>query len=282
MQRDGENGWKKREALVMKEVYTALTIAGTDPSGGAGIQADLKTFQELEVYGMSVITAVVSQNTMGVKMYLDMPLELIESQIDAVFEDIPPHAVKTGMLSRTPVIELVAAKLKQYRVQHYVMDPVMVAKSGDPLVAEDARRKLAEVLLPLCEVVTPNLPEAEVLLGREIRDLPAMRDAAKRLVEEYGVKVAVVKGGHLDGEARDVIYDGSVMEELAAPKVKTPHTHGTGCTFSAAITAQLAKGASVFESVALAKEFITCAVRDTLGIGKGHGPTNHWAYRQQR
>lgn len=265
----------------MGKVHTALTIAGTDPSGGAGIQADLKTFQELEVYGMSVITAVVSQNTLGVKTFLDMPVELIESQIDAVFEDIPPDAVKTGMLSRSPVIELVAAKLKQYNVRHYVMDPVMVAKSGDPLLAEEARQTLVKALLPLCEVVTPNLPEAEVLLGREIRDLPAMRDAARRLVEEHGVKVAVVKGGHLTGEARDVIYDGSVMEELAAPKVETPHTHGTGCTFSAAICAQLAKGASPFEAVALAKRFITCAVRDTLGIGKGHGPTNHWAYRRQ-
>lgn len=265
----------------MNKVHTALSIAGTDPSGGAGIQADLKTFQELEVYGMSVVTAVVSQNTMGVKTYLDMPLELIESQIDAVFEDIPPDAVKTGMLSQSAVIELVAAKLKQYRVRHYVMDPVMVAKSGDPLLAEEARKTLVQVLLPLCEVVTPNLPEAEVMLGREIRDLAAMRDAAKRLVEEYGVKAAVVKGGHLSGDARDVVYDGNVMEELAASKVQTPHTHGTGCTFSAAICAQLAKGSSVFEAVALAKRFITCAVRDTLGIGKGHGPTNHWAYRRQ-
>lgn len=265
---------------MMKDVRTALTIAGTDPSGGAGIQADLKTFQELGVYGMSVITAVVSQNTLGVKTFLDMPLELIESQIDAVFEDIPPHAVKTGMLSQIPVIELVARKLKQYGVKHYVMDPVMVAKSGDPLLAEDARGALLRELLPLCEVVTPNLPEAEVMIGKPIRDLPAMKEAAKRLVEEYGAKAAVVKGGHLKGEALDVIYDGKVWEEMAAPRVDTRHTHGTGCTFSAAITAQLAKGVPVLEAVALAKRFITCAVRETLGIGKGHGPTNHWAFRE--
>ncbi len=266
----------------MKDVRTALTIAGTDPSGGAGIQADLKTFQELGVYGMSAITAVVSQNTMGVKTFLDMPLELIESQIDAVFEDIPPHAVKTGMLSQIPVIQLVARKLRQYNVRHYVMDPVMVAKSGDSLLAEDARETLVKELLPLCEVVTPNLPEAEVILGQPIRDRAAMKEAAKKLVEEYGVKAAVVKGGHLTGEARDaidVIFDGSAFEEMAASRVDTRHTHGTGCTFSAAITAELAKGASIMEAVALAKAFITCAVRETLGIGKGHGPTNHWAYR---
>ncbi|WP_074011072.1 bifunctional hydroxymethylpyrimidine kinase/phosphomethylpyrimidine kinase [Numidum massiliense] len=266
----------------MPHVYKALTIAGTDPSGGAGIQADLKTFQQLHVYGMSVITAVVSQNTLGVRTFLDMPLPLIEDQLDAVFEDIRPEAIKTGMLSQIAVIQLLAHKIKQYDVAHYVMDPVMVAKSGDALLAENARDALVQHLLPLTAVVTPNIPEAEVITGRRVVSIEGMKDAAKYIVEVCGATSALVKGGHLAGEARDIFYDGHTFSEFASPRVATKHTHGTGCTLSAAITAELAKGASPHQAIETAKAFITAAIASPLAIGHGQGPVNHWAYSEQQ
>lgn len=262
-------------------VPKALTIAGSDSGGGAGIQADLKTFQMLEVFGMSAVTAITAQNTLGVSGIYDVPLEAIGQQIDAVVTDLGVDAVKTGMLSQPAVIELVASKAKQYGFRHLVVDPVMIAKGGASLLAESAKDVLRRVLLPVAAVVTPNVPEAEVLTGRPIHSLEEMKTAARMIVEEYGAGAAIVKGGHMEGEPVDVLYDGRTFVLLEGKRYETRHTHGTGCTFSAAITAGLAKGESMESAVRTAKDFITCAIREELGIGSGHGPTNHWAYSRK-
>lgn len=262
----------------MAKVYKALTIAGSDSGGGAGIQADLKTFQMLGVYGMSAITAITAQNTLGVHGIYDIPPEGIGQQIDAVVTDIGVDAAKTGMLSQPEVIELVAAKIKQHSIRHLVVDPVMVAKGGAALLAESARHALRTVLIPLSTLVTPNIPEAEVIAGMTISSLEDMKTAARRIVEELGARAAIVKGGHMSGEPTDVMYDGIEFRLFTAARYETRHTHGTGCTFSAAITAELAKGRTLSEAVETAKAFITEAIRDELGLGSGHGPTNHWAY----
>ncbi|NOU98019.1 bifunctional hydroxymethylpyrimidine kinase/phosphomethylpyrimidine kinase [Paenibacillus sp. LMG 31456] len=262
----------------MGQIYKALTIAGSDSGGGAGIQADLKTFQMLEVYGMSAITAVTSQNTLGVNGIYDIPLEGIEGQINSVVSDIGVDAVKTGMLSQPAVIELVAAQVIKHKITKLVVDPVMIAKGGASLLAEHAQDTLRSKLLPLASLVTPNIPEAEVITGMRITSLHDMKEAALRIVQQYGAGAAVVKGGHSTGEPTDVLYDGEQFHLLTATRYETRHTHGTGCTFSAAITAELAKGSSLFEAVQTAKRFITLAIRYELGIGGGHGPTNHWAY----
>ncbi|MDF2960261.1 MAG: phosphomethylpyrimidine kinase [Paenibacillus sp.] len=262
----------------MGQVYKALTIAGSDSGGGAGIQADLKTFQMLDVYGMSAITAVTSQNTLGVNGIYDIPLEGIERQIDAVVSDIGVDAVKTGMLSQPEVIELVAAQVTKHKLGKLVVDPVMIAKGGASLLAASAQDALRSKLLPLAALVTPNIPEAEVITGMQISTLDDMKDAALRIVSQYGAGAAVVKGGHSAGQPTDVLYDGTQFHLLTAERYETRHTHGTGCTFSAAITAELAKGSSLLDAVYLAKRFITLAIRHELGIGGGHGPTNHWAY----
>lgn len=262
-------------------IARALTIAGSDSGGGAGIQADLKTFTVLGVYGMSALTAITAQNTRGVHGIYNLPLEAIEKQIDAVVADIGADAAKTGMLSQAPVIELVAAKIRQYAIPNLVVDPVMVAKGGARLLEESAQNALIELLIPLAKIVTPNLPEAEVLTGLEIRTVADMKEAAKR-IHDFGADTVVVKGGHLAGDAIDIVYDGETFSELRAARIETRHTHGTGCTFSAALAAELAKGKSVTEAVAVAKEFITCAIADSLELGGGHGPTNHWAYGKKR
>jgi len=262
----------------MATIYKALTIAGSDSGGGAGIQADLKTFQMLEVYGMSAITAITAQNTLGVHGIYDIPLEGIAKQIDAVVTDLGVDALKTGMLSQPDVIELVADKIKQYRMERFVIDPVMVAKGGAALLADEAKGALRKRLLPLAMVVTPNIPEAEVLVGMEIHTADDMQRAAQTIVDEYGARAVVVKGGHMNGDPADVLYDGEEFIWYGGQRLETRHTHGTGCTFSAAITAQLAKGKPLPEAVLTAKSFITAAIRDELGIGGGHGPTNHWAY----
>lgn len=262
----------------MNFIPSVLTIAGTDPSGGAGVQADLKTFQELKSYGMSVITSVVSQNTMGVQDVHHLPLSMIESQLNAVIKDIPVHAFKTGMIANVDMMKLIKEQIQHLTVP-YVMDPVMVTTSGDTLINEKARVFLRDELLPITTVVTPNIPEAEHLLNRKIETVDAMTLAAQEIVKEFGVKAALVKGGHMEGEAIDILYDGSEFYDFSSERIETDNTHGTGCTLSAAMTAYLSQGNTLVESVALAKQYITLAIRHSLAIGHGSGPTNHWAPR---
>lgn len=259
----------------------ALTIAGSDSGGGAGIQADLKTFAALGVYGMSAITAITAQNTKGVRSACDVPITLIEEQIDAVLADIGANTVKTGMLSSSEIVEAVAGRVQQWQVR-LVVDPVMVAKGGTPLLHLDAVEILQTKLLPLAEVVTPNLPEAEVLTGQHIETIEDMRVAA-RAIHELGPRHVVIKGGHCIAEPIDVYFDGMHFKELYAERIETAHTHGTGCTFSAAITALLARGWSVAEAVTRAKRYITGAIRNASGLGHGHGPVDHfWLWDQSQ
>ncbi|WP_186580692.1 bifunctional hydroxymethylpyrimidine kinase/phosphomethylpyrimidine kinase [Aquibacillus kalidii] len=262
----------------MAQVVSALSIAGTDPTGGAGIQADLKTFQEREVYGMSVVTSVVAQNTLGVKDIHHLPIEFIEQQLTAVFDDIEPNAVKTGMIATVDMMKLIANTLKSKSIP-YVLDPVMVAKSGHDLMEDASKKVIRETLIPLATVVTPNIPEAEILVDFKINNTEDAKKAARVIVEDLGAQAAVVKGGHLSGEAIDILYVNNEFHYFTSNRTETKHTHGTGCTFSAAITAELAKGRSIAEAVALGKKYITDAIQYTLGLGKGNGPTNHWGYR---
>ena len=252
---------------------TALTIAGSDSGGGAGIQADLKTFAGLGVFGTSAITSVTAQNTVGVQGVHDLPPEFVGRQIDSVLEDIAIDAVKTGMLSSAAIIEVVAEKVKAHAIDRLVVDPVMVAKGGALLLQPDAVHALIEYLLPLALVLTPNVPEAEALWGQRIVGLDEMRQAARQ-IHGLGPKYVVLKGGHLQGRAIDLLFDGSRFTELDAERIDTPHTHGTGCVFSAAIAAELAKGSPVPEAVAFAKRFITAAIRHGFRLGKGCGPTD--------
>jgi hydroxymethylpyrimidine/phosphomethylpyrimidine kinase len=251
----------------------ALTIAGSDSGGGAGIQADLKTFAALDVHGTSAITAITAQNTTGVTDILELPVGLIREQIRAVVSDLGVDAAKTGMLSSAEIIAAVAGAIQEHGIRRLVVDPVMVAKGGAKLLRDDAVAALREKLIPLAMVITPNLPEAEVLLGRRISTLEARRAAARELVE-LGASVAVVKGGHADGDATDVFFDGAETIELPAERIATRNTHGSGCVFSAAITAGLARGLGPLQAVREAKAFITEAIANSLEIGHGHGPVN--------
>jgi hydroxymethylpyrimidine/phosphomethylpyrimidine kinase len=253
-----------------------LTIAGSDSGGGAGIQADLKVITVLGGYGMSVVTAVTAQNTVGVEAVLEMPLDLIEKQIDSVVSDIGVDAVKTGMLSSPEIVALVARKIKKYRVRRVVVDPVMVAKSGDLLLKAEATRVLQENLIPLALIVTPNLPEAEVLCGFKVTTRATMRRAALR-IHEMGARNVLIKGGHLKGEIADILFDGRNFHEYPTPRISTKDTHGTGCAFASAIATELATGKSVQESILGAKAFMNAAIRFSLPLGKGHGPTNPYA-----
>jgi len=253
-----------------------LTIAGSDSGGGAGIQADLKAITLLGGFGMSVLTALTAQNTVAVTSIHEVPLDFIAAQIDAVFSDIGVDAVKTGMLSNTEVVKLVASKMSEYKPAIVVVDPVMVAKSGDPLLAADARKTLAEFLLPEATVVTPNLPEACALVGWEVAMEKEMRIAAKE-IHALGPKYVLVKGGHLKGEAVDVLFDGQEFHEFRSPRVETKNVHGTGCTYASAIATYLAQELDVVEAVDAAKRFITEAIRHGFSLGKGHGPTNPYA-----
>ena len=259
----------------MDRVRTALTIAGSDSGGGAGIQADLKTFSALGVFGMSALTAITAQNTLGVTAVHEIPPEIVAAQIDAVLTDIGADAVKTGMISSSEIIRVVAAKVREYGISTLVVDPVMVATSGDRLLREDAVEALRTELLPLATVVTPNLPEAEVLIGREIGALDAMREAAKAIVG-LGARSAIVKGGHLTGDAIDVFYDGSSFTELPARRIETTSTHGTGCTLASAIAALLARGESLEAAITGAKVYVTGAIERAYPIGHGHGPVHHF------
>ncbi|ARK29401.1 bifunctional hydroxymethylpyrimidine kinase/phosphomethylpyrimidine kinase [Halalkalibacter krulwichiae] len=264
-------------------IAKALTIAGSDSGGGAGIQADLKTFQELDAFGMSVITALTAQNTLGVHGVFPQTLEAIEAQLEAVLSDIGADAVKTGMLFSPEIISLVAQKLTEYKVSNIVVDPVMIAKGGASLLQEEAIRALIDDLLPIATVITPNLPEAAKILGiEEMKTLDEMKEAAINL-HKLGPKYVVLKGGHLmNGPAIDLLFDGETIYELRTERIETTHTHGTGCTFAAAIAAELAKGSSIKSAVETAKAFITAAITSSLAIGGGIGPTNHSAYRRLR
>ncbi len=259
-----------------------LTIAGSDSGGGAGIQADLKAFAARGVYGMSALTALTAQNTVGVQGVFEVPPAFVAQQIDSVMEDIGADAWKTGMLSNADIIRVVAEKARQYNVHLLVVDPVMVAKGGDPLLRPDARDALIQELLPLAFVVTPNHHEAQVLTGLTIETREDAREAA-RAIHAMGPKFVVVKGGHLPeaealGVAVDVVYDGERFFELWVPRVDTPHTHGTGCTFASAIAAELAKGKPPLNAIRTAKAYLFLALRSGthMGIGHGHGPLNHF------
>lgn len=258
----------------------ALTIAGSDSGGGAGIQADLKTFAARGVFGMSVLTALTAQNTVGVQGVYEIPIEFIAQQIDSVATDIGTDAVKTGMLSSAPIVKVVADKVREHKLAPLVVDPVMVAKSGDHLLRDDARDALVNLLLPLATVVTPNLHEARVLCGFDIVSLDDMKRAAVA-IHKMGPHHVVVKGGHLPASsaAIDLLYDGKDFLEFTSPRLETQNTHGTGCTFASAIAAELAKGNSVAEAVRIAKDYIAQVIRASmhLGIGHGHGPMNHMA-----
>jgi hydroxymethylpyrimidine/phosphomethylpyrimidine kinase len=256
----------------------ALTIAGSDSGGGAGIQADLKTFMAFGVYGMSAVTALTAQNTVGVQGVLDVPPDFVREQIRSVMTDIGADAVKTGMLSNAAVVRAVAEAVREYRVENLVVDPVMVAKSGDPLLAPEARRALREELLPLAAVVTPNLFEAEMLLGRRIEDLKAMRESAREL-GTFGSRWVVLKGGRLDieGQAIDVLWGEGKLLLLRSPRLSAGNTHGAGCTFASAIAACLAKGMAPPAAARRAKKYVTEAIRSGPSIGSGRGPADHLA-----
>ncbi|MCH2524728.1 MAG: bifunctional hydroxymethylpyrimidine kinase/phosphomethylpyrimidine kinase [Dehalococcoidia bacterium] len=251
-----------------------ITIAGSDSGGGAGIQADLKTFGANGVYGTSAITAITAQNTVGVQAILGVPLNVIEAQIDSVFTDIGTDAVKIGMLGNVDTINLVADKIVEYSLDNVVLDPVMIAKGGDRLIEPDAIQAMIERLLVLATIVTPNLPEAAVLLNRSIDSLDDARQAAIDIMS-MGPKNVVVKGGHLTGSAVDVLYDGDSLIEFENVRLETKNTHGTGCTFSSAIAANLAKGMSIRSAVEKAKDYVFEAIMGSHSIGHGHGPLKH-------
>jgi hydroxymethylpyrimidine/phosphomethylpyrimidine kinase len=259
----------------MKSIAKALTIAGSDSGAGAGIQADLKTFAALGVYGTSVITAVTAQNTVAVTKIVELDPRMVAAQIDAIARDIGAGATKTGMLANARIIETVAKKIREHELKNLVVDPVMVAKSGDVLLRREAIEALRSHLIPLAVVATPNIPEAEALTGMRISSAREVEIAATRFID-MGAKNVVIKGGHRKGAAIDVLFDGSSFHEFHSPRIRTRHTHGTGCTFSAAIAAYLARGEDVRIAVARAKQFVTGAIRHGFAIGAGHSPTHHF------
>jgi hydroxymethylpyrimidine/phosphomethylpyrimidine kinase len=255
----------------------ALTIAGSDSGGGAGIQADLKTFFAHGVHGTSAVTAVTVQNSLGVSGVYELPAEAVAEQIEAVVTDIGTDAVKIGMLSTPDIIEAVAATLERLEVQRIVLDPVAVSKHGDPLLRRDAVAAMKDALLPLCDLVTPNLGEASLLTGREVTDRAGQLDAARAL-HDLGAKAVLVKGGHLAAEddASDLLYDGEHLMELRHRRIDTVHTHGTGCTLSAAIAASLALGADLPVAVRAGKRYVTAGIEAGYPLGKGIGPVGHF------
>lgn len=256
-------------------IKKVLTIAGSDCSGGAGIQADLKTMSAHGVFGMSVIVSVVAENTARVIDIQDVSPEMIEKQIDAVFEDIVPDAVKIGMLSTPACMQAVAGKLRQYQPQHVVIDPVMYAKNGCPLMNPDAVGALIEHVLPLADVLTPNIPEAECIADMKIETPSDMEEAARK-IHAMGCKGVLVKGGHAIGDALDILYDGTQFYRFETKRINTKNTHGTGCTLSSAIASNLALGYDIAEAVKRAKDYVTDAIEHSLAIGNGCGPLNHF------
>jgi hydroxymethylpyrimidine/phosphomethylpyrimidine kinase len=260
---------------------TALTIAGSDSGAGAGIQADLKTFAAHGVYGTSAITAVTAQNTLGVTMFEAMPADLVTAQIEAVFSDLGADAVKTGMLPNAAVVEAVAAAIHALDIPLLVVDPVMIAKSGDRLTDDEALAAMKSELLARALVVTPNIPEAEVLSGITIGTAEDCREAARR-IHGLGAAAVIIKGGHLPtADISDLLFDGHRFREFRHERVAGPHTHGTGCTFAAALTSQLALGRSLEEAIPLAQSYVAGAIRHAPGLGRGHGPMDHfWGVRR--
>lgn len=256
----------------------ALTIAGSDSGGGAGIQADLKTFQRFGVFGTSAITAITAQNTRGVAKWEAVSPDLVRAQIDAVAEDLSPGAIKTGMIANAAVAAAVAAAIRDHAFRNFVLDPVMVATSGDPLLESDAIDIIRNQLVPLASVVTPNIHEAEILTGEKIEDEDGMVRAAEMIVEEMGARSVLLKGGHLASGDRivDILYDGDARV-FRGKRVNTANTHGTGCTLSAAIAAQLANGESLHAAVRRAIDYVHNAIATAPGLGSGHGPLNHLA-----
>ena len=261
--------------MALIKIYKALTIAGSDSGAGAGIQADLKTFAALGVYGSSVITAITAQNTLNVTKIFELSAGLVAAQIDAVIDDIGAHALKTGMLANAPIIDTVAKKILQHRLTNLVVDPVMVAKSGDLLLRKNAIDALRARLIPLATVVTPNLPEAEKLTGIKLNTAKNIEEAARRIVD-MGAKSVVIKGGHRRGPAIDLFFDGDKFRALRSARIPSRHTHGTGCTFSAAIAGYLAKGEDLESSIRHAKKYITGAIRNGFVVGSGHSPVHHF------
>ncbi len=256
----------------------ALTIAGSDSGGGAGIQADIKTMQAHGVFATSVVTAVTAQNTQAVLDAFELSPDLIVRQMDAVYDDFDVRATKTGMLSSSAIIEIVAEKLRERQISPVVVDPVMISKGGFPLLRDEAVKTLCERLLPLASLVTPNAHEARRLAGFDVDSEEGQREAAAA-IHAMGPEAVLVKGGHVDeagGDAVDVLYDGQRMHTFRAPRIVTKHTHGTGCTYASAITANLACGHSLRESVARAKQYVTSAIRRAPALGKGHGPVHHF------
>ena len=253
---------------------TALTIAGSDSSGGAGIQADIKTMTANGVYAMSAITALTAQNTTGVTGIMEVTPDFLKEQLDCIFTDIRPDAVKTGMVSSSALIEVIAERLRFYKAENIVVDPVMVATSGARLISEDAIETLKKELLPIAAVITPNIPEAEVLSGRTVRTSEDMEAVAKEIYEMYGCGV-LCKGGHSINDANDLLYDGKELIWFRGKRIDNPNTHGTGCTLSSAIASGLAKGYDLPTAVKSAKNYISGALAAMLDLGKGRGPMNH-------
>ena len=268
------NNMEQNSEMPGKKMKTALTIAGSDSSGGAGIQADIKTMTVNGVYAMSVITALTAQNTTGVRSVMNVTPEFLEEQMDCVFTDIRPDAVKIGMLPSAELMRAVAGKLREYGAIRIVVDPVMVATSGSRLMEEDAVQVMKEELFPLADVITPNLPEAEVLSGRTIVTEQEMEDAAAWIGQTCRTAV-LLKGGHQRNDANDLLYRDGSLRWFRGKRIMNPNTHGTGCTLSSAIAANLAKGFSLEESVERAKEYLSGALADQLDLGKGSGPVNH-------
>jgi hydroxymethylpyrimidine/phosphomethylpyrimidine kinase len=257
-------------------IPVALTIAGSDSSGGAGIQADLKTFHAFGVFGTSAITAITAQNTLGVRAVHAVPPEIVREQIAAVAADFRIAACKTGMLATRELVELVATAIEQEHLSNFVLDPVMVSTSGHRLLDEDAVSAISDRLLPLSTIVTPNLDEAEILTGASVNDVDSMRYAAHQLVAR-GAQAALIKGGHMAGKVvRDVLLIGERFRVFERDRIETDSTHGTGCTLSAAIAAGLAHGRGLERAVADALEFVQCAIAEAPGLGSGHGPLNHF------
>ena len=256
-----------------KMIPRVLTVAGSDSGGGAGIQADLKTIALLGGFGMSAVTALTAQNTRGVKGILEVPADFVALQMDVVISDIGVDAMKTGMLGSPAIIRMVSQKIRRYRISRVVVDPVMVAKGGTRLLAPEAGEVIKKELIPLAQIITPNIPESEVLTGKKIKGMREMQEAAKQ-IHRMGARHVLIKGGHLRGDAVDVLYDGRKFFEFPGVRIPTPHSHGTGCTLSAVLALELAKGHSPRQAVESAKAFITSAIQFSLPLGQGHGPVN--------